>query len=72
MATSAGVNGLDPGEYKIAVSYEVPAVEGPDGNAVEQKSPVPESYASAENSGLSITIKAGQKNQIDIELSSEN
>ncbi|MEZ6126377.1 MAG: carboxypeptidase-like regulatory domain-containing protein [Planctomycetaceae bacterium] len=70
IATSAGVNGLDPGEYRIRVTYEPPETEDADGNVAEQESLIPESYTSAEDSGLSVVIKAGEANQIDLKLSS--
>lgn len=57
--TSAGVSGLAPGEYKVAVEIEISDVEDADGNVIPFENPIPEKYWDTSTSGLTVTATEG-------------
>lgn len=65
--TTAGVKGAVVGHHKIRVKSEEPFNE----KAFSMgQTLLPESYNHHETSGLTTEVKAGQKNQVDLKLSS--
>lgn len=57
--TTAGITGIEPGNYKVAVQYEVED---------EGSLPFSEKYTSSAESGIEVTISESGDNQIEIKL----
>lgn len=58
VATTAGISGVSPGTYKVAVQYE----------SEEGKLPFAEKYTTASESGIQVTVDESGSNDFAIEL----
>lgn len=69
--TSAGTNGLEPGDYSVVVSYEVPSVIDDEGTEVPGVNPIPARFRNEEVPEISITVPKSGTDALNIDLTSQ-
>ncbi|QDU10852.1 hypothetical protein [Gimesia aquarii] len=69
--TSAGTSGLEPGEYSVVISYEVPSTIDDESNEVPGINPIPAKFRNEENPEISITVPKSGTDALSIDLTSQ-
>ncbi|QDT97285.1 hypothetical protein [Gimesia aquarii] len=69
--TSAGTNGLEPGDYSVVVSYEVPSMIDDEGAEVPGVNPIPARFRNEEAPEISITVPKSGTDALNIDLTSQ-
>lgn len=68
--TSAGTAGLEPGDYRVVVGYELEPIADAEGKLIVLINPIPAKYRDEDKSPLKVTVSPEGASDVKIELTS--